>query len=157
MQQSKENVDSSQQCHDNGQQTPPPYNIEEEASSEVSTEGSIPIQSVDTLRPIIQQVCMMEPEDQLRFVSEVFAAYCLRQNVTVPEDFLQVSVKGMTQLQIAKRSNILYALAKGLGTQRSDGSDSLFPCKQVVAGLLEHCVNFFTASYGDQVSVMTLI
>jgi len=62
-QQSKENVDSSQQCHDNGQQIPRPYNIEEEASSEVSTEGSIPIQSVDTLRPIIQQVCMMETED----------------------------------------------------------------------------------------------
>ncbi len=67
-------------------------------------------------------------------------------NVTVPNDFLELSVKGMTQLQFAGRSNFLYALARGLGTQRSDGSDSLFPCKKVVAGLLEHCANFFVAN-----------
>ena len=93
----------------------------------------------------------MEPEDHLQIFSEMVAAYCSRQNVTVPEDFLEAAAKALTQLQIAGRSNFLCALAKGLGTQHSDGSDSLFPCKQVVAGLLEHCANFFVVSYGDQV------
>lgn len=57
----------------------------------------------------------------------------------------------MTQLQTAGRSNVS---SKGLGTQHSDDSDSLFPCKQLVAGVVEH---FFIASYGDQVSLIKLI
>jgi len=94
---------------------------------------------------------MMEPEVQLRFVSEVFAAYCLRQNVSVPQDFLQVSVKGMTQLQITKRSNILYALAKGLGTQRLDGSDSLFSMQTSCSWSFGALCQLFYCFGGDQV------
>ena len=96
----------------------------------------------------------MEPEDHLTFVSEIFTAYCSRQNVTVPQDFILLVVKGMIQLHATGRSNILYSLAKGLGSQRSDGSDSLFPCKQLVAGIVEHCINFFAASSIGQVSVV---
>ena len=58
----------------------------------------------------------------------------------------------MTQLENSGRSNILYALARGFGTQRSDGSDSIFPTKQVVCGLIEHCANFFNASFMEQVA-----
>lgn len=64
--------------------------------------------------------------------------------MSVPEDFLALVADGMEQLKNAERSNMLYSLAKGLGTSRLDGSDSLFPCRQVVAGLVEHCVYFFS-------------
>ena len=96
----------------------------------------------------------MEPEDHLQFASEVFTAYCSRRNIAVPQDFLQLAIEGMVQLQATGRSNILYSLAKGLGNQRSDGSDSLFPCKQLVAGIVEHCINFFAASNVGQVGVV---
>ena len=96
----------------------------------------------------------MEPEDHLQFASEGFTAYCSRRNIAVPQDFLQLAIEGTVQLQATGRSNILYSLAKGLGNQRSDGSDSLFPCKQLVAGIVEHCINFFAASNVGQVGVV---
>ena len=36
---------------------------------------------------------MMEPEDHLQIFGEMFAAYCSRQNVTVPEDYLKPQPK----------------------------------------------------------------
>ena len=52
----------------------------------------------------------------------------------------------MEQLQASGRSNMLYGLAVGLGTlKRKDGSDSLFPSKKVVAGLMEYSIDFFNA------------
>lgn len=111
-------------------------------------EGPITVQSVDLLQPSIQQVSRMKPEEQIQFISEIFTLYCQTLKLSIPKDFLQLVVKGMAQLG---RSNILYGLSKGLGTKRSDGSDSVFPCRQVVAGLIEHCVNFFSATNREQV------
>ena len=121
---------------------------DENASSD---EGSTNIESVDLLQPILEQVLQMKPEDQIQFVGEVFARCCSSQNVVVPDDFLKLALNGMIHLHNAGRSNVLYGLSKGFGCMRSDGSDTLFPCMQVVTGLVEHCVNFFNATYGDQV------
>lgn len=99
---------------------------------------------------------MMNSNDRLQFICEQFTAYCSSQNVTVPNDFLQLAVKGMAHLQKAGRSNVLYGLSKGLETMRSDGSDTLLPCKQVVTDLLEHCASFFPANYGDQVLIQSI-
>ena len=150
--QSKENVHSPQSCE--GQHTSPTCTTEGVSSTieeTVSSEGSFTIESVDVLQQSLQQVSKMKPEDQIQFISEVFALYCSSQKVTVPMNFLELAVKGMKQLESAGRTNIVYGLCKGLGTMRSDGSDTVFPRKQVVTGLVEHCVNFFSASYGDQV------
>ena len=51
--------------------------------------------------------------------------------MSVPEDFLELSVKGMKNLKDAGRSNILYAIAKDFGTQRCSDDDTLFPTKHV--------------------------
>jgi hypothetical protein len=57
----------------------------------------------------------------------------------------------MENLHRAGRSNVLYLLAKALGTTRPDGSDSLLPISRMPMGLLEYMVNFFTASSIQQV------
>ena len=62
----------------------------------------------------------------------------------VPDDFLNVVVKGVGHLKRTGRSNVVYLLAKALGTMRADGSDSLLPAKRMPMGLIEHIVNFFT-------------
>lgn len=134
------NLDSSEESEN--QKTPSLPANEDEVSDVGSNGGSCRIQLVDTLKPSIEQLCQMESEDHLAFASEIFAAYCSRANISVPNDFIQLAVKGMVELHATGRSNILYSLAKGLGSQRSDASDSLFPCKQLVAGIVEHCVNF---------------
>ena len=55
------------------------------------------------------------------------------------------------------RSNVLYNLAKALGTMRDDQTDSLLPVKRMPMGLIEHCVNFFCCSHSEQVYVCTSI
>ena len=47
--------------------------------------------------------------------------------------------------------NVLYNLAKGLGTPRLDGSDSRFPAKRMPMGLVEYATNFFVADKMQQV------
>ena len=61
----------------------------------------------------------------------------------VPGDFLNVIVEGVRHPKRSGRSNVIYLLAKALGTMRSDGSDSLLPANRMPMDLIEH-VNFFT-------------
>ena len=74
--------------------------------------------------------------------------------VYVPADFLQLSISAMKHLANGGHSNVLYGIAKGMGTVRTDNSDSVFPVKRVVTGLVEYCVNFFNA--GDAQNVRTI-
>jgi len=66
-------------------------------------------------------------------------------------NFIEFAVNGMEHLQACGRSNVIYSLAKSLGTKRLDGSDSLLPAKRMPMGLIEYCVNFFNASSRQQV------
>ena len=43
------------------------------------------------------------------------------------------------------RSNVVYGLAKAIGTERADKSNSRLPAKRMPMGLLEHIVNFYNA------------
>ena len=72
-------------------------------------------------------------------------------HLNIPQDYLELSVQAMLHLKQCDRSNILYSLAKGLGTLKPDGSDSKFPAKRMPAGLLQHMVNFFAADNLSQV------
>ena len=49
----------------------------------------------------------------------------------VPEDFLNVTVESMHHLKRNGWSNVIYLLAKALGTMHSDGLDSLLPTKRM--------------------------
>ena len=82
-----------------------------------------------------------------QFSSILKHEYCLN----VPQDYLELSVQAMLHLKQCDRSNILYSLAKGLGTLRPDGSDSKFPTKRMPAGLLQYMVEFFAADNLSQV------
>ena len=66
-------------------------------------------------------------------------------------------MQAMLHLKQCDRSNILYSLAKGLGTLKPDGSDSKFPAKRMPAGLLKHMVNFFAADSLSLVLIFCLI
>ena len=74
----------------------------------------------------------------------------------VPKDFLNVTVEGIRHLNRNGRSNVIYLLAKALGTMRSDGSDSLLPTKRMPMGLIEHIVNFFTVDAINKVCLHSL-
>ena len=82
------------------------------------------------------------------FCSHAFTHYRMK----LPNDFLTLSLKGMNHLSEAKRMNVLYELARGLGIMRPDGTDSLFPTSRMPMGMLQFMVGFFNASPGRNVS-----
>ena len=127
-----------------------------QGSSQPSSSNSITIESVDTLELVSHKIGCIEPDQQLKFIEELLARYCCSLNLTLPPHFLSYAVKGMLNLQASNRNNFLYGLTKGLGTQRSNGTDSIFLTKQVIAGLIEYSINFFNASTVAQVSTITI-
>lgn len=84
-------------------------------------------------------------DQQLATLSCSFSKCCSSLGVEVSGDFIELSAKAMVHLKESKRTNVLYSLAKGLGTLRCDESDTRFPTKRMPLGLLEYMVNFFEA------------
>ncbi len=80
-------------------------------------------------------------DEQLQVVSQLFGKF-----ISIPPDFLKLVVTGVDHLRASGRTNVLYALAKAIGTMRPNGSDSLMPAKCMPMGLIEYSCNFFTAS-----------
>ena len=96
-------------------------------------------------------------EDQLQAVSKMFTAYLSSGHCLVPEDFLIHAKNAMLQLRRHGRSNVLYNLAKGIGTMREDNSDSKFPTKCMPMGLVEYAANFFSCDNLQQVIIMYVL
>ena len=126
---------------------------EEERSSveDVSSTASINVVTVDTLSELFDKVAIMEEDQHLQALSDMFSVYCSQVGLDVPSDFLRFSIQGMQHLSAAGRTNFLYTLAKGLGTKRSDGDDCVFPVKQLIGGVFEYSANFFVSTHKSQV------
>lgn len=71
----------------------------------------------------------------------------------MPHDFLELVASGVQNLHRQKRTNVIYSLAKAVGTMKADGSDSLLPVKHMPMGLIEYAVTFFTVSSVQKVGL----
>ena len=95
---------------------------------------------------------------QLTTISDLYKSYVTsNSSVTLPDDFLKLALSAMEHLESCGRSNVLYNLAKALGTTREDGTDSLLPAKRMPMGLIEHCVNFFCSTKHQVLFLLTLL
>lgn len=102
-----------------------------------------PSNSADVIGSILSE---LNADSQIEVMSKLFSKYISTYfNLDVPEDFLSLAAKSMAQLKCSKRSNVLYNLAKGIGTPRADGSDSRLPTRRMPMGIVEHIANFFVA------------
>ena len=103
--------------------------------------------------PLFDKITSLSSEEQLQLVCDVFNRVALCQyGITIPEDFLRLSLCGMRRLSEVGKSNIIRGLCKGLGTMRLDGSDSIFPTTRMPIGLLQYMVEFFISKPGHRVS-----
>lgn len=94
-----------------------------------------------------QALSFLQPRQQVEVFSSLFSHYQRQHcNIRVPEGFLELAIRGMQHLHGSGRSNVIYAMAKAVGTMRRDNSDSLLPVKRMPMGLVEYIVNFFTSS-----------
>lgn len=103
------------------------------------------------LNTFFQLTSELNNEGQLDLLSQLFSHIGINSSIIVPDDFLILAYKGMKELQDGNRSNVLYSLAKALGTKRPDGSDSLIPIRRMPMGMIEYCCNFFSATQLEQV------
>lgn len=104
--------------------------------------------SEDSIGACQRVLARLPPDSQLEILSSFFSVVvgCCPSAPMIPQDFLKLVLHGMQQLHAAGRSNIIYNLAKALGTLRSDGTTSLMPVHRMPVGLIEYATNFFTAS-----------
>ena len=88
----------------------------------------------------------------IEFLSCMFTRVCEEElGLKIPKDFLVLASSAMLHLSKKNRSNILYNLAKGIGTIREDGLDSRFPTQRMPMGMVEYTANFFVADDLNQV------
>ena len=91
---------------------------------------------------------------QLQSLSQSFSSLAASAyGVTLPADYLELSLQGMSHLQKCGRPNVLYGFAKGLGILRQDQSDSRFPARRMPMGLFQYAIDFFNADTIQQVHV----
>ena len=92
-------------------------------------------------------------EQKFTVLSQLFCkAMQEKHNIKVPSDFLELAAAGMVHLLDCNRANVIYLLARALGSMRADESDSLLPAKRMPMGLIEHTINFFNAEHVNEVS-----
>ena len=60
---------------------------------EVSSTASINVVTIDTLEDHLKRIVLLEPNQHLQMVSEIFSAYCSKLEVTVPDDFIEYPVR----------------------------------------------------------------
>ena len=90
---------------------------------------------------------------QLDLLSKLFSSYASSEmRLSVPDDFIVLAARAMLQLTSSGRSNVLYNLAKAIGTIREDGSDSRLPTKRMPMGLMEYIAILFVADNLQSVS-----
>ena len=85
--------------------------------------------STQTYTPL--QVSLKVPQSlhavPLYDLSHAFASKCASYAIDVRNDFLPLCLQAITNLKENERSNLLYNLAKGLGTKKKDTNETIFP------------------------------
>ena len=121
------------------------------ASTASMTSATVQTNPVDS-NLLMDMLNWLPTESHLPVISELFSTcVSLLFKLSVPKDFLCLAANAMVQLSNGRRSNVLYNLAKGIGTLRSDKKDSRFPINRMPMGLVEYTAQFFAYDNLQQV------
>ena len=90
--------------------------------SKLSSDGDLKPDPVEVEKICQEQLQILSSDQQCKVLSKLFSIFVMRNtdNGCLPGDFLELCVHAMTHLKHCHRSNIIYLLAKALGTMRSD-------------------------------------
>ena len=96
----------------------------------------------------ISLMASLPDEKKYYFINKVIQVLAARttSSVSVPDDFVKLSLAAMERLKQCGRHNIVYGLVHGLGIMREDKSDSRLPALRMPMGLLEYVINFYLSS-----------
>ena len=91
----------------------------------------------------------LSAEVKLEVLSKLFSMYMVSDMyVSVPSDFLSYTSKAMMNLKSSRHTNVLYNLAKGIGSLRVDGTTFEISDWWV---LIEYIANFYVCNDVNQV------
>ena len=78
---------------------------------------------------------------------QLFSHHCATAHgVHVPEDYLRLSLCALKNFEAHGKLNIVYELAKGLGTMRPNQSDTCFPMTRMPFGMMDYMAAFFNST-----------
>ena len=102
---------------------------------------------MDRLQSFKGLVTSLPASDQLKLLSDLFCEYTSTfYELMVDEGFLQLSLMAMKYLESHSKENVLYHLAKGLGTPCPHSNEPRLPVSKMPFGLLEYTVTFFSST-----------
>lgn len=91
-------------------------------------------------------------------LDSMFKTVCKESNMKQqPNTFVTLSIQSMTTLEKKGKPNLLFDLAKCLGTTRPNSDETLLPMNRMPFGLIQHQLQFFSATDVRQVTVITVI
>ena len=93
----------------------------------------------------------LSQDGKIKSLSDSLSTLATSLGISVPTNFIGVSLQAMANLQKSGRSNVFYRLGRGLSTMRKDGSGFKFPTHRMPMGLLEYMVGFFDSQTPSQV------
>ena len=98
-----------------------------------------------TLSMAVAVIEELSPSQQVVLLSDLFQKVCRTYDECIGSDFLELIVKASRHLMQCGRSNVIYKLARAIGTMRLDNTDSRLPAKRMPMGMLEYIANFYDA------------
>ena len=86
--------------------------------------------------PEVQHSLETIPSQKLHIISSLFKSHLASNlSVNVPDDFLELAAAAMQHLKSCGRANVLYNLAKAIGTMRDDRNFFTFASKTYAYGI----------------------
>ena len=111
----------------------------------------------DTIAKVVRLLMVMSSRTRRDLLQNLFWQYMslelgsdLRE--FVPSDFIELCCKGINTLNLNGKENIIYYLAKGLGTPRQDGSGPRLPIDRMPFGLLSYNIRYFAMETVNNIS-----
>ncbi len=97
--------------------------------------------------PLLQKHFETLPEcEQVQVLESLLSTVCTTQGVVpTPIGYIKNSLSAMHHLKSKHKSIVLASAAYVFGKMRPDHTDSRFPTDRMPFGLLEHCINFYSA------------
>lgn len=115
-------------------------------------EGDVRLEVFDRFQSFKSKFQVLTSTDQLTLLNELLNEHATAfHKLSMPDDFLHLSLMSMQHLDSFGKVNVLYELAKGLGTLRPNSTEPVFPISRMPFGLLQYIVTFFNSKSGNQV------
>ena len=89
----------------------------------------------------------LDSAELIKFANSTFLELAVKNGINSnPANFAELAVQAMKHLQEKGKSNLMYKFPMCIATNRPGSNDSLFPLDRMPLGLVEHQIEFFSAT-----------